>query len=385
MYMKQVLTGLFLCVCLGVSHAAVTVGACIPGQHSYPTITSAIAAAHQGDVINVCPGTYAEQLTITKGLTIQGVVIAHKPGVTITAPAAGLHALPAGSGSYPQVFVNNANGQVTLHNLAISGTGASVLVGSIVFDTTSACQIGFLQDFPGISFVKTHGTVDHVSVSGHFVTSATPDSGPGEFPDCGTGIEFNNRNEQAVVQESVVNGFGFVGILSTGKLDADHNVVGSSDSGPFQVGIEAGTGSSITGNAVTGGMTIGSIGIQSPGSINDNTVQSWSVGVVSTGKIRHNMLLNNMTGISGATDTEDNVISAAAQYPDPQCDINSCEPGEENKASIGIDLLCEDGSMVKNNEITGVGIGIAEVKKNEILSTTNLFANVTTTSTSCAQ
>jgi pectin methylesterase-like acyl-CoA thioesterase len=38
----------------------------------YPTIQSAIDAASPGDTIKVLPGTYTEQLTISKSLTFVG-------------------------------------------------------------------------------------------------------------------------------------------------------------------------------------------------------------------------------------------------------------------------------------------------------------------------
>src|SRR5436305_1085931 len=57
---------------------SLSVGACAKG--GYPTIQSAIDAAHSGDTISVCPGTYVEgsgspgtdALTITKSLDLVG-------------------------------------------------------------------------------------------------------------------------------------------------------------------------------------------------------------------------------------------------------------------------------------------------------------------------
>src|SRR4051812_22052279 len=53
--------------------ATLRVGTCPGFSANYPTIQSAVDAAHAGDTINVCPGTYNEQVTITKkGLTLIG-------------------------------------------------------------------------------------------------------------------------------------------------------------------------------------------------------------------------------------------------------------------------------------------------------------------------
>lgn len=94
--------------CFEVSFAAVTVGTCTSDQHPYATISSAVAAASPGEIVNVCPGTYAEQIEIGKPLTLQSV----QGLATIVPPASGLNAIPEGSNTYPQVYINNSKGQV---------------------------------------------------------------------------------------------------------------------------------------------------------------------------------------------------------------------------------------------------------------------------------
>jgi hypothetical protein len=110
------------CFCLGIAHAAITVGTCKSTKNTYPTISAAIAAAPANGVINVCPGTYPEQLIITKPLTINGLVIANQPGITITAPPTGVLPTPGTIQTFAQIFVNNAGGPVNLSNLSIVGS-----------------------------------------------------------------------------------------------------------------------------------------------------------------------------------------------------------------------------------------------------------------------
>jgi len=47
------------------------VGTCHTPNHS--TISAAVAAASADDTIEVCPGTYLEQVFITQPLTIEGI------------------------------------------------------------------------------------------------------------------------------------------------------------------------------------------------------------------------------------------------------------------------------------------------------------------------
>ena len=382
MHLSKYLIGFALCPALQMAHAAITVGSCEARNHSYTTIGQAITAAHGGETINVCPGTYSEQLTITKPLTIRGITITGQPGVTITAPAAGLQQLPAGSGFYPQVYVYRA-GSVTINNIAVNGAGANILFGSIAFDTTSACQIGFIKDFSGIYFANTSGDVRNVSVSGHFANSATPDS-PQLYPNCGSGIEFANRGEAGLVADSVINGYGYTGISSTGPVRVVRNVL-SSPSGPYQIGISVTkTGSTVNGNTVSGAQFIQSTGIQGGEEVNDNVVQGWMLGIANAKEVNHNTLLNNAIGISDPDLATRNLLTGTAQYTDPTCATGGCQPGQATKATVGIDMQCEESSQIRQNGIVGLGIGIANVKKNETPSSSNLFAEVGTTATTCS-
>ncbi|MEJ0044787.1 MAG: hypothetical protein WDN04_00455 [Rhodospirillales bacterium] len=68
----------------------VVVGSCLPNSISLPTITQAIAAAGANTLIKICPGTYPEQLTITKSVTLEGVTSGNSSEVLIVPPAGGL-------------------------------------------------------------------------------------------------------------------------------------------------------------------------------------------------------------------------------------------------------------------------------------------------------
>jgi hypothetical protein len=127
------------------------VGTCKPG--SFTTIAAAINAAPAGSTINVCPGMYAEQVIISKPLTLQGVVSSNTSQTIIAVPDAGLQTFSSivFSPLAPQVEVTA--GPVNLADLIVDGTA------------TTNC--------PTVHFVGIHynsgssGVVDGVEVRDH--------------------------------------------------------------------------------------------------------------------------------------------------------------------------------------------------------------------------
>ncbi|MFZ1130490.1 MAG: hypothetical protein WAN38_06940, partial [Terriglobales bacterium] len=132
------------------------VGSCTPPNpplHTYVTIQAAVTASPAGTVIEICPGTYPEQVTIGKNLTLEGVGNLSSDAVVILPPAGGVvqNATDV-SNSDPiaaQILVQFAT--VSISNLTVDGTGNGLL---------NTCT----PDFDGILFQNASGTVNHVAV-----------------------------------------------------------------------------------------------------------------------------------------------------------------------------------------------------------------------------
>ncbi|MBU6335873.1 MAG: hypothetical protein KGS47_15910, partial [Chloroflexi bacterium] len=112
---------------------------------SYTTIAQGIAAASAGDVVRVLPGTYSENLTVTKALTLQGAGSATDPTAnTLLAPASGtaltisasdvtvdkLRIVGASNTAVSNVgiYSNSVISNLTLSNLVVTNHGYGITI-----------------------------------------------------------------------------------------------------------------------------------------------------------------------------------------------------------------------------------------------------------------
>ena len=97
------------------------VGACVSGTQ-FATIQSAVNAASNASTIKICPGSYPEQVTINKSLTLNGLAVGRS---AVIVPPAGGFVANGSSGSFPfaaQILVENA--AVTINNVGVDANSA---------------------------------------------------------------------------------------------------------------------------------------------------------------------------------------------------------------------------------------------------------------------
>jgi len=146
--------GFLSCFAAENAHAApspVQVGGCKPkGTPNYTTIQAAVNAAAPGATVYVCAGTYSEQVTISKNLSLLGAANGNLDAIIIVPPAGGMvqnATDPAPGVANPniaaQVFVQGP-ATVTIKDIIIdgannglSGCSAPTLVGLYVLNTTA--------------------------------------------------------------------------------------------------------------------------------------------------------------------------------------------------------------------------------------------------------
>lgn len=137
---------------------------------SYPTITQAVNSVPAGSTIRICPGVYAEQVVITKNLTLLGVADNGNSGPpatgannpTIVSPAGGVVANTNDLFSFP-------NGQPTAAQILVQtpstsiGTPIVVNISNIIVDGSNNALSGCGTDLVGIYYQNASGTLNHVT------------------------------------------------------------------------------------------------------------------------------------------------------------------------------------------------------------------------------
>ena len=121
----------------------------------YQTIQAAVNAVPSGSTIEVCPGTYPEQVVISKPLTLTGAVSeASNAEVLIQIPAGGA----TGAGVYDPII-----GHI-YYQILVSSTGP-VNITDIAFDGTGNNIPDGWGDLAAIFYEESSGTVNGVSVA----------------------------------------------------------------------------------------------------------------------------------------------------------------------------------------------------------------------------
>ncbi|HTS35655.1 MAG TPA: hypothetical protein VMH04_08295 [Candidatus Solibacter sp.] len=130
----------------------VLVGTCLTKLQYYGSIMSAVSAVPAGATVEICPGTYAEQITVTQPITLKGLTSGTNAQVLITVPHAGLSQNGTGPVSnspiYAQILAQDV-GPVNISGLTVDGASSSCPNGAsagVVYLSTAAPASGKLTD-----------------------------------------------------------------------------------------------------------------------------------------------------------------------------------------------------------------------------------------------
>ena len=219
---------------------------CNASQVAFGTVQAAVNAGATGDTIQICPGTYNEQVAVTTShLTIRGA----GSGLTVLRPTAVVqNAINLFGNPVAAIMLVKDAANVTVANLTIDGSAADS-------GASIAPPCPFLPFYTGIYLRNSSGAVDTLHVTG--IQS-------------GTACAFAIRAETGdfVVKASLFDDYGTTGI-ACGFSGTRCTLTGNTIRGrgpvddELQVGIQIRSGAAgrISGNVITDHAFIGAHGV----------------------------------------------------------------------------------------------------------------------------
>ena len=325
----------------------VQVGTCKGKLPSYPTISSAVSSVPPGSTVQVCPGIYPEQVTITEPLNLTGVANGTADQVLIAVPALGLVENTVSMFGEPvaaQVLVQSA-APVNITNISVDGTGGDMACG---LNTWVA----------GIFYTSTSsGTVLRTRASNQ------TDGG------CGVGIWAENSDSETqsiTIQNSSVYNVDNAGIFTASSYTPSSlsvNLINNEVNVPLAV-------SGIFAEDVTG-------------VVRSNDIANVAVGIFAESAVisaTSNTIIASGYGLflgSGGTAVSNNVIDSniGVLLDGPGATINNNRIVSSGAAGIELDCFT---AIVNGNFINDAPVGIDQ---STVGAGSNNFANTTTTIT----
>ena len=314
----------------------------------FTTIQSAVDAANPGDTIRVCAGTYVEQVSISKALTIRG-----DNGAIVMPGAVKANAsdIPGGVSVAAVILVTNASA-VEIDNLIVDGSNNGI----------SECS----PDLKGILFQNSSGAIRHNAVR-HIRLSPSPNgcqSGEAIEVETASGLTSTVTIHGNSVWDYQKNGITANGTGTQATITANAVTGIGPTTGAAQNGIQIAFGAtgSITGNSIadniwatcmsttdcstnaTGVLVFESDGIL----VANNTTGSNNIGIFIGG--------NNSTARANTVFNSPVLIGIALMGDDNQVRANDITHSDQ--AAV---FVQGNGNNVQNNVITDAAIGILKM------------------------
>jgi len=285
-------------ICMFVEPSTATtvyVGNCPNGNHPV-TIQQAVNASSSGGTIDICPGTYPEQISIVgKNLNLIGIPNGTSDAAVVVPPAGGLVTTVNGVNE-TDIFGNLVAAQIFVQ-------GATVTISHLTIDGTGNGLSGCATDIMGIYYQNSAGKITDNAVRNQILIAS--DLG------CQVGLAINVESDT-----------GAPAVTISYNSVRNYQKNGITASGP---GTGGGPAVTVTSNTV--------IGIGATTAIAQNGVQ---IGYGATGTVKFNSVIDDI-------------------YTNPPCGGMSEPPCY---GSSGILIYASAGVTVSNNTVESTQLGI---------------------------
>lgn len=355
-------SALALIITLFTSVAAsktVQVGTCLAMIQSYKSISQAVSGVPAGSTVLVCPGEYAEQVTITQPLTLRGVQSGNAANPTITVPEGGL----------TQSVISPVNGITMFFQILVQNTGSGLVnIDDLAVNGSSTANAGLDGWIEGIYYQNSSGTVGGVAVYGQI------GNGYG-FPIFADNT--SSLDKTLTIRHNSIHDYDGEGIRTNGSTTPtltiaieSNSVIGSNaGNNPVYNGIDLqGSVGSVLNNFVEvppGVLTDGlGIYVTSNTVVSGNTVDNWAIfaGADSNSIKDNKVSLSDITILGNNNIVQNNFV------------VNGG----------GITLSCTaSDNTITNNTINNVEVGISGGNGSDIMAP-NLISNAAIVSAPCS-
>ncbi len=352
------------------------VGSCVKAKFVYPTISAAVSASVANDRINVCPGTYPEQVTISIPLFLAGMEAASGTtavdrAVIILPPSPAANATSQFNG---EMFV----AQILVQNVSSAGSFGVVITNLTVDGSANPngqpffCQgVGLSAGLVGIFYDATNNASGTVGNIGDVTTRNQHTQNVG----CGYGIWVENDgpiNQSVTIQNNSVHDFDLGGITAvtgppgaapaltaTIKDNFVHATTACADCSPY--GIEAEAIDGVVGGNIVTGVEEGIINAFSTIPITNNTVAGYGTGI----------WLQNAASTATSNDIT-NVNTAFAlngsSNPGPTIKSNTTK-----NTQTALDYGCTPNATITANTFSDAATGFSNVPGTAPTTSNSLF------------
>jgi len=200
-----------LAITLCAQHALATttylVGTCKTGLKTFSSISSALAFIPAPNTVEVCPGTYAEQVEVTIPVTIEGIAADNSAQPIIVPPANGFVA--NATDDFGQTLVV----QVYVHNVGIFEANGSV---AVPITSNKIYDSGEWAIETTLTEAITGNTITNAPIGIEFVCAANPNVKSNTFNDVVTAL-----NDVPTGTTSTNSYYNVGTILSAGTCTSD--------------------------------------------------------------------------------------------------------------------------------------------------------------------
>jgi hypothetical protein len=329
------------------------VGKCRPVRKfpAYNSISAALAANPAPDAVEVCPGTYYEQIEITRPVILVGISSGNAGQVIIAPPAGGLVTNTSdeyGNQIAAQIWVNNAVGPVTITDITVDGAGNGVTSFTVV---------------AGIFYQNSPGTVNRVEARNqqNYYTQ-----GMGILVDGGA------SNPSVTIENSSFRDSDYSGIKI--ETNSSPSNVTAFIKGNYSKPVGYGSGIYIRDATAT---------------ITNNYISDAYSGIYTTGgatgSISGNTLMDSQFGIDVSTSavpvTSNKIFNSSEEGISFRSATAAIQGNTIVDSFVGIEFSCIANGNVNGNTIIDAGTALDMVPL--ATSSSNSYSNVATIRTGC--